>query len=430
MSPPKAPKGPRRKRASSQDPAAKPTRSVGRHKAGPRAQRRSDGIYQAVGVPGVKPFSLKTRDKTEADKLVQEALEELCRPKPVMQLGLDVLIRDVIEKHGAEMRPHMRRPLLEYLGDLSLRQLSRDAWHYYWEVRDDEDMAAYSIVNELRALARAIRAYCASKGLPEPKVHMPPTTPAKDFCRVGDVKRMLEVAYNGWTWDRDAAAWELAPDGSRATKPKAWVDEVYPLRRMIALLVNSASRSNTVRRATWRDPKEKTPHFDLRVGNFVRRGRKERSSTKRRPEVRLLRAMRQAVASWKAEDEARGIVHVIHDKDGAPVSLVTCHRLFRIVCDAAGLENVRFKTLRASCAVWLMEAGLTPEQAAEFLGNTVKVLSAFYDRYLPEFSFAAADALDSRSYAADPIEPNLELIAAVETAANFVAKTARKGIER
>ncbi len=45
-----------------------------------------------------------------------------------------------------------------------------------------------------------------------------------------------------------------------------------------------------------------------------------------------------------------------------------------------------------------MEAGLSLEKTAEFLGNTPGVLSAFYDHFVVEFSHVAADALDSRAY--------------------------------
>lgn len=56
------------------------------------------------------------------------------------------------------------------------------------------------------------------------------------------------------------------------------------------------------------------------------------------------------------------------------------------------------RTLRSSCAVWLLEAGLPHDEVARFLGNTTGVLSRFYDHFAPEFSHAAADALDSRAY--------------------------------
>ena len=319
------------------------------------------------------------------------------------------MLLDVVIKEFGHLVPNAtRKRLLRFWDEVPLFAITRDACWAYADWRDDQEdprnlngTPTVTTVNvELSLLRNMVNRYCAARRIdPVPTVYMlPPRRSSRGFLRVREVDRLLK-ATEGRVWDPDSGDWRRLPSGEYDLNDAAWRARVWPMRRMILLCIWTGSRPAVVRRATW-DRRPDRPWIDLRVGNLHRRGATEPLSKKRAPPVRLTRALMTMAQAWREQDAARGHGHVVHDLGGAELGKSQPWKLFGLVREAAGLpEDVTLRTLRASCAVWLMENGCTPEQAAAFLGNTAHVLSRFYDRYAPEFSHAAADALDSRSYA-------------------------------
>lgn len=61
--------------------------------------------------------------------------------------------------------------------------------------------------------------------------------------------------------------------------------------------------------------------------------------------------------------------------------------------ERAGIEPVRIHDLRRTCAIWQAEAGVPIGQIAEWLGDSVAIVSKHYARYSPDYLNQGADAL-------------------------------------
>ena len=332
--------------------AADVARPVGRPKDGPRPVKRSDGIYQAVGLPHGRKVPLGTRDLKAAWRRLGEVLTEIAETKDGGKR--EIPLRDVIKAHGHDVDRSIRDHLLRFWGAVRLEEVSKSACWAYGDMREEElvertgeKTMVNTIRKELGWFRTIVNRYCDKhKVSPPPIIHLPPRTYGRDFIRVSEVRRLLEAAVNGWIWDGAAAEWTRSADGRRARMPDAWLAEVWPMRRMITMVVNTASRIDTVAKIGWTDTGLR-PWIDFRVGNLRRRGSREKPTKKRRPPQRLLPALLVQLRAWKAQDEAQGVDLVIHDLDGRPVGS-RIYLQFAMVREAAGLPpTVKFKTLRA-----------------------------------------------------------------------------------
>lgn len=386
-------------------PTAK--RGRGRPKAGPRVRPHSrTGEYLVLGMG--ETIHTGTWDREEAElRLARERLR-------VAEPGLvppdrSVPLRKVIEHARARARAGAVPHLLAFWGNVRLDEMSRAACWAYEDYRREqtdggrggrEGPAIGTIRNELANLTTMVRAYCEDEGIvPAPKVYLPADEPtARRFLRVHEVKR-LELAAQGCAWDAEAGAWRRGAGRGRPRLVDAAARErLLPMARLVPTLAWTGSRVDSVLRATWSRRGDRG-WVDMRIGILFRKGDEEAATSKGRPPVRLTDRLLGMFGAWVAEDAASRLDDVVHDASGRPLTVARAWLLFSELRERAGLDaSVTLRTLRSSCAVWLMEKGLTVEEAADFLGNTAKTLSAFYDHYAPGFSHAAADALDSREY--------------------------------
>jgi hypothetical protein len=398
---PKGSRNPKPKAAVAQAAPAAPKRGRGRPKAGPRLGKRRNGEYQILGYG--TPIPLNTFDEAAAEIMLED--EKYARRNPGRAApNANVLIKSVIEELGHVARAGSLRHLLKFWGAVTLKQITRDLCWAYMDWREEDKVARGTLINELSNLRNLVNRYCTlHKILIVPIVYMPDTLPAnRGFLRVREVLRLFGAA-DGRIWDLRTKAWSRDANGDLILQPEAWRERALPMQRLLRFCIWTGSRVDTVLRASWKR-QDRRGHVNLKVGNFVRRGRNEKLSLKRKPPVKLTPTLMQLAFAWRKEDEAARFDHdeanVIHDLRGKRIGVEGAWRLFAEIREAAGLDaRVTIRILRSSCAVWLMENGCTPTEAAEFLGNTAGVLSAFYDHYAPDFSLAAAAALDSRTYA-------------------------------
>jgi len=155
----------------------------------------------------------------------------------------------------------------------------------------------------------------------------------------------------------------------------------YPhLYRFVILGLKTGSRSGVLLSLRW-------DQIDLERGVMDRKALGEtEAGNKRKPPVRLGRAVVRLMRRWKAKDGK--IKHVVH-YDGLPIKKL--RRSWAAACKEAEITGASPHTLRHTRATWLMQAGIDPWEAAGSLGMTLSVLEKTYGKHSPDFQSRAAE---------------------------------------
>jgi len=209
-------------------------------------------------------------------------------------------------------------------------------------------------------------------------------------------RRDLEVLRAGLLyWNKHKAALSripavVLPDKSAPRERWLTQEEAHRLRRaamkyphlyrFVILGLKTGSRSGVLLNLRW-------DQIDLRRGVMDRRALGEtESATKRKPPVRLGKAVVRLMRRWKAKDGK--IAYVVH-YDGLPIKKL--RRSWAAACKEAKVKNASPHTLRHTRATWLMQAGIDMWEAAGSLGMTVAVLEKTYGKHSPDFQSRAAE---------------------------------------
>ena len=397
---------PRRRASRSDDGPGKP----GRKAKGARVERDASlgGMYVLRDTVDGRRIVKRTghHDGKQAREFLALYLAEKSKLIP-SRSAWDCKLRDIIDTalsaKGIDRITAGR--LTRVLGDLRVSQLDRAASLDYAEVRskeqaslnraDDGTPSSTTISLELSKLRSVVNDHCKSHGIQAPKVYVThPGDGTDTWLRATEINRLIGLA-DGRVWDEKKREWAIdaitgAPLLQDAANLKRWL----PMRRLLRLAIWTCSRVTTMRMARW-DRNADDPYIDVRNGIFQRSGDREARTKKGRPPVRMAPKLMTMARAWEAEDAARGCPYVIAKADGSRLGEQATQRLIREMATAAGIgKDVTMHVVRHSGAVWMMEAGIEPEQVAEYMGITVKVLLENYDHYDPTFSQLAADALD------------------------------------
>jgi integrase len=128
--------------------------------------------------------------------------------------------------------------------------------------------------------------------------------------------------------------------------------------------------------------------IDLDRGIMLRKSHGARQSNKRKPPVRLGRAMIRLLQRWKRQD--RGMTKTVCHFNGKPVLKV--RRSWAAAIKKAGLgKDVTPHTLRHTRATWLLQSGVDPWEAAGHLGMSVETLQKVYGKHHPDYQKKAAE---------------------------------------
>jgi integrase len=159
----------------------------------------------------------------------------------------------------------------------------------------------------------------------------------------------------------------------------------YPhLYRFVILGLKTGSRSGVLFSLRW-------DQINLRSGVMDRMAAGEtEAANKRKPPVRLGKAVVRLLRRWKAKDKIEGvqIPYVVHF-NGKPVK--SLKKSWALACEAAELDDASPHTMRHSRATWLMQAGIDLWEAAGHLGMSVKVLENTYGKHHPDFQSGASE---------------------------------------
>jgi integrase len=157
---------------------------------------------------------------------------------------------------------------------------------------------------------------------------------------------------------------------------------VEHLKRFVLIGLHTGTRSGAIRNLEW-------SWIDLERKTMLRRapGTAE-TKTKRTPPIRIPRKLLHFLRRWKAADAGR-TKHVVH-YDGQPITRDIYHA-WNTAKTRAGLPWLHPHLLRHTAATWRAQAGVSPWQAAGFLGMTVKVFERVYGHHSPDYQADAAD---------------------------------------
>jgi integrase len=112
------------------------------------------------------------------------------------------------------------------------------------------------------------------------------------------------------------------------------------------------------------------------------------TKNKRTPTIRIPRQLLHFLRRWKRADAGRA-KHVVH-YDGHPIKR-DVYRAWNTAKHRAGLPWLHPHVLRHTAATWRAQRGVSPWQAAGFLGMTLKVFEQVYGHHAPDYMKEAAD---------------------------------------
>ena len=154
------------------------------------------------------------------------------------------------------------------------------------------------------------------------------------------------------------------------------------LKRFVMIGLHTGTRSGAIRNLEW-------SWLNLDRGTMRRRapGVGE-TKNKRTPTIRIPRQLLHFLRRWKRADAGK-TKYVVH-YDGQPIRR-DIYRAWNTAKKRAELPWLHPHVLRHTAATWRAQRGVSPWQAAGFLGMTLKVFESTYGHHSPDFQKDAAD---------------------------------------
>lgn len=261
------------------------------------------------------------------------------------------------------------KALLPFWGELNLSDVAKSNSKRYATRRYGEGVRPGTVRRELKVLQSAVNIYTEDREIPFLcRLEMPPAGEAR----------------LRWLTRSEAAAF------IHAARRRG----LHYIARLILIGIYTGTRSKAIRSMKWVVSID-SGYFDLDLGIMYRKGASERSTTKRRPSMRIPARLLPHLKRWKRLDGE--CIHVIH-RNGKP--LHSTKRAWAGSRDDAGLgSDVIPHTLRHTAASWGIQNVETPQELqslADFLGMSMKMLLEVYGHLNPLHQREAADAISRR----------------------------------
>lgn len=259
--------------------------------------------------------------------------------------------------------------LVPFWGSMMLADVVRANSKRYATLRYDQGVAPGTVRRELKALQSAINIFTDNRNVPF-------------VCRL----EMPQAGESRLRWLTRSEAARFIHQARRRGN--------HHVARMILIGIYTGTRAAAIRNLRW-IPSIDSGYIDLDQGVFYRKGASERTTTKRRPSVRIPSRLRPHLARWRKLDGK--CTHVIH-RDGKPMD--SLKKAWRNSRDDAGLDGeVIPHTLRHTAASWGIQNVETTQELqalADFLGMSLKMLLEVYGHLNPQHQKDAADAISRR----------------------------------
>ena len=310
------------------------------------------------------------RASAEAEKRLAEYIAQKHKA-PGERRAHAALVADILLFYLQNRIPHLAAPkweayriqkLAEFWGESKLTEITGQRCRDYVAWRADQGVGP-SARRELDVLSAAIGFYH--------KEFMLDVVPVV-------TKPEPALPREGWLTREQAAA--LLWAAYRAPESKHLV-------RFILIGLYTGTRTSAILGLRWLRSTN-VGSIDLEHGILYRRGSKVRETKKRQPPMRLHWRLIPHLKRWQAQDEAKGITHVITYR-GQPVEKL--RRSWDQACERAKLpEEIVKHSLRHTAATWLMQQGVDRWEAAGYLGMSVETLKKVYGHHHPDFQRNAA----------------------------------------
>jgi integrase len=268
------------------------------------------------------------------------------------------LVLEVLAAYASEIVPHRasRRniaynigSLLKWWGDKKATEVNSRTCRAYADTKTPSAAGA-----DLKVLRAALRHWRREHGPLEFVVWTPTASAPRDLWLTrSDIARLLRAAR-----------------------------QTQHIKRLILLGIYTGSRPGVILRLRW-------DQIDLFAGVLARNRPGEPTHAKKRaPPVRLGRRILSHLRRWRRLDA--GTVSFLCHFEGRQVR--EPHTSWRRIVAKSGLSGrITPHTLRHTRATWLMQAGVSPWEAAGHLGMTVKTLEAIYGHHHPAYQERAAE---------------------------------------
>lgn len=295
-------------------------------------------------------------ERSEAERHLARYIGQKHTPTP----GSDPMIAEALQAYSSEHLPHTRAAanaayqimaLDAFWGDKRVSEITSRECRAYATGR--KPAAARRDLETLRAAVRYWhREYGPLAALPSVVLPAKPQ-PRQRWLTRSEVARLL---------------WE----SRRQTH----------LKRFILLSVYTGSRSGVVLGLQW-------SQIDLSKGEMARTAAGKAAHAKKlAPRVRLGKRILTHLRRWERLDG--GSVRYLCQYDGAKVQKL--RRSWRAAVNRAGLgDDVVPHSLRHTRATWLMQAGISPWEAAGALGMSVEMIERTYGHHHPDWQKNAAE---------------------------------------
>lgn len=343
-----------------------------------------------------------------AEKKLAEYVADKFQPVARESRLAVLTVPEVLTAYGRERAPHLNAPdragyaiaaLLQWWGDKTLTDIRGATCRAYASFRAVTVKPA-TIRRELAVLAAAITHWHKEHGPLDsvPIVTRPEKPEGKpDWLNRSHAAALLAGAL-GWhrfqwsdirtrkittAWKRDRAA----------SKPH--------LARFILLGLYTGTRPGAITALQWM-PNTTGGWVDFERGIIFRRGQGVKETTKRQRPARLGRRILAHLRRWKridddirdrvAADAGQPVATHLHIVSWGGRRVFDIRKGWRVALESVGLKRAYTPhVLRHTRATWMMQDGVSLEEAASSLSMSIKTLEDVYWHHHPDFQKRAAE---------------------------------------
>ena len=326
----------------------------------------------------------------------QRALARYIHEKyqPPKGLGQDLLVSEVVATYlkdyvvhspSESFLSHTARPILEWWSGKKLSDVNGTNCRRYVKWRTSQTrrtrgrartpkvhISDQTARHDLKTLRAAMRWFKAEH---EPSLNVPTVTLPK--------KAPARPDY--WL-TRNAVAARI-----RIARKSA---QTRHLVRVFLIGVYSGTRPGAIFALKWL-PTPSEGWIDLEAGVLHRKGIAVRHTNKRQPPAKIHAKLLPFLRRWQRSDTAHGIASVVHYQGAAIKKL---RRSWATVARNAGATGKDAPhIMRHTAATWLMRSGVSPYEAAGYLGMSPETLWETYGHHHPDYQEDAAKATGKKA---------------------------------